>query len=137
MMREAILVELGLMPLWQIRAEQPQAAMEYVAIVLQRDDGKTGLFVTDASWTDDVEILFMNVCDALRVHKLVDPQIVSNDLTLLASEAGWLWLAGVQKDACVIAADMPVFTSVKMGELVGNAQLKAGLWTDWCNWRLL
>ncbi|BBP00442.1 DNA polymerase III subunit psi [Sulfuriferula nivalis] len=137
MMREAILAELGLMPLWQIRAEQPQAAMEYAAIVLQRDDGITGLFVTDASWADDVEILFTNVCDALRVQKLVDPQTVSNDLTLSSGDVGWLWLAGVQKDECVISADMPVFTSVKMGELVGNAELKAGLWSDWCNWRLL
>jgi DNA polymerase III psi subunit len=136
-MREAILAELGLMPLWQVRAEPSQPVAQYVAIVLQRDDGKTGLFVTDPSWADDVEILFTNVCDALSMQKLVDPQTVTNDLTLSSAEVGWLWLAGVQKDECVISADMPVFTSVKMGELVGNTQLKAELWADWCNWRLL
>lgn len=123
------------MPLWQVRAEQSQPAVGYVATILQRDDGKTGWLVTDASWTGDAEILFANVCDALGLQKLGEPQVVSDDLTQLPGEIDWLWLSGVQPDKCVIAADMPVFASADMGELVGNAVLKTRLWVDWCNWR--
>ncbi|MFA5170494.1 MAG: hypothetical protein WC426_02930 [Sulfuriferula sp.] len=134
-MREAILAELGLMPLWQVRAEQSQSMVGYVATILQRDDGKTGWLVADAPWTGDVEILSANVCDALGLRKLGESQVVSDNLMQLPGEVAWLWLSGVQPDKCVIAADVPVFASVDMGELVGNAVLKAKLWADWCNWR--
>jgi hypothetical protein len=136
-MREAILAELGLMPLWLPRAEQSQATGNYLAVVLQRNDGKLGWCVTATPFTGDAEILFANVCEGLELQRLTEPQAVDNSFMHLPEEVEWLWLSGLQRDKCDIVADMPVFESVGIFELASHAALKAKLWADWCRWRFL
>lgn len=135
-MREAILAELGLMPLWKIRPTPVVAqAGAYVAIALQRDDRKSGWLVMDTPLTEDAASLLTNVLAAFKLQMVGAPQTVTPDLTELTGDIAWLWLAGVQPAQCSIVANMPVFTSVGLPDVVGNAMQKATLWADWCRWR--
>ena len=135
-MREAILAELGLIPLWQIRPVQavPQAG-EYIVIALLRDDGKSGRLVMNAPLTENTASLLANVLASFRLQAVSSPQTASADFTELPAEVTWLWLAGVPLTQCRMVANMPVFVSVGLTDVVGNATQKSTLWADWCAWR--
>ncbi|NOT17735.1 MAG: hypothetical protein HOP20_06670 [Sulfuriferula sp.] len=131
-MREAILAELGLMPMWQLRPPQTVVAPVYTAMSLQRDDGKLGWLLLSEALTAETEQLLMNILAACQLTALSAPQQLGADM--LSIDDAWLWLAGVQTVG-VMVENKQAFVSVSLSDLLAHPAYKAVLWTDWCAYK--
>jgi DNA polymerase III psi subunit len=131
-MREAILAELGLMPMWQLRPTQMVDAPVYTAMSLQSDDGKLGWLLLSEALTAETEQLLMNILAACQLTALSAPQQLSADM--LSIDDTWLWLAGVQAVSGMVE-NKALFMSVSLPYLLAHPAYKAMLWTDWCAYK--
>lgn len=159
-MHEAILEELGLMPLWQLRQQTMNAPViagslpistELIIVPVRREDAAPGWVVMDEPLPDDAAVLFANMLRAMRLHQADSMQIADVQLRDMVISYGvsWIWLVGegvaqrVLETTSPLAAlsaevlqwqHLPVFVSLHPRELVLRPQDKAGVWVGWCDW---
>lgn len=147
-MREAVLEELGLMPLWQLRSavdvmpdvsapDQELDALtgtELTVITVLREDGAPGWVLMGDALADEAAVLFTNMLGAMRLRQSETRQVAYAQLNqaLATSRVQWVW--GVGETAAALETGLPVFVSVHPRELVSKPQLKSEVWANWCSW---
>lgn len=149
-MREAVLDELGLMPLWRLRSlaeAMPDALVqseessipadaELTVMDVLRADGARGWVLMQKAPVDEAAVLFSNMLNAMRLRKtgsrLIDYTRLSESMA--SGDVQWLWQAGEIAAHPVFESGVPVFVSAHPGELMARPLAKAELWADWCNW---
>lgn len=149
-MREAVLEELGLMPLWRLRPisecvperivqnseSLTSAGAELTVVAVLRADGAPGWVLMEKALTDDAAVLFSNMLNAMRLRKTgvrqIDYALLSEAVT--ASGVQWLWAAGEMTAWYKPENSVPLFVSVHPDELMARPLVKAEIWADWCNW---
>ena len=149
MLREAVLSELELMPLWRLRSSSgglvsvPLA--ELTAVTLLRADGTAGWLLLAEPLVGDAAVLFANILRAMRVQQGASVQIESARLATAVVRNGlsWLWLMGETVTQNVLALPLaaasgqrwqglPVLLSEHAQTLLAQPAGKAKLWMDWC-----
>ncbi|MDR3392805.1 MAG: hypothetical protein P4L77_13840 [Sulfuriferula sp.] len=160
-MREAILEELGLMPLWQLRRsadETADAAAPALGIVadltvvsVSHDNGLAGWILLDEALSGDEMVLFANLLQAMRLRQAGIAEFAYAGLPQAAeaSQTQWVWVMGVKLAQQMLENDLPavelvrqswrwqglpLFASARPRELILHPQDKAGLWAGWCGW---
>lgn len=149
-MREAVLDELGLMPLWRLRSlagAMPDALVqseefsipadaELTVVDVLRADGARGWVLMQKAPVDEAAILFSNMLNAMRLRetgsRLIDYTRLSESMA--SGDVQWLWLAGEISAHPVFESGVSIFVSVHPGELMTRPLAKAELWADWCSW---
>lgn len=148
-MREAVLEELGLMPLWRLRPISeavpdifpetesliPMAA-ELTVVDVLRADGARGWVLMEEVLAGDAVVLFSNMLNAMRLRKTGIRQIDYARLSesMITSGVQWLWVTGEMAARHTSESGVPLFVSVHPDELVAKPLAKAEVWADWCSW---
>ena len=155
-MYEAILEELGLMPVWQLRpklaaAHELLADAELMVINIQREDGVRGWVVMSEGLAEDAAVLFANMLQAMHLRQDETMQLAYAQLLEPANNGGvqWVWLLGESLAQRMLATEssvavssqpilqwqnLPVFVSTHPRELLLRPQEKAIVWARWCEW---
>ncbi|ARU31361.1 hypothetical protein CAP31_06480 [Sulfuriferula sp. AH1] len=151
-MREAVLEELGLMPLWRLRPisetvpdailqsseSLTPADVELTVVDVLRADGAHGWVLLEKALTGDAAVLFSNMLDAMGLRKTGLRQINYARLneSVTASGVQWLWVVGEKAARHMSESGVPLslFVSVHPDELVIKPLAKAEVWAGWCSW---
>ncbi|MHB0989995.1 MAG: hypothetical protein ACYC3O_01420 [Burkholderiales bacterium] len=143
----AVLAELELLPLWQLRAARCIPAHQgfgpLTAMPVSTRQGAEGWALLSRPLDGDEETLFTNLLFAMKLRYgdniAVDPE-------KLLEEGGrgrisWLWLIGEATaslldttSSAVVPAwkDLAVFVSAHPAEMLSQPELKSKFWVDWC-----
>ena len=152
MLRETVLSELELMPLWRLRDKSAESVSEPLAeltlVVLSRVDGASGWLLIAEPLADDAAVLFINILRAMRLQQGASRRITSAQLAaeVAGNEVSWLWLMGAAVAQSVMALPLaaavrqqwqglPVLLSEHAQVLSVQPAAKAKLWADWCRWQ--
>lgn len=158
-MREAVLAELGLMPLWQLRPLPAGAAEnklpctlsadgELIVVKVLRENGTSGWVLMSEEITGDATILFANMLRAMRLRQVETMPLEYAELseTITSHGVQWVWLMGEAIVHLILDTELslplssqvsnwqnlPVLMSSHPRELLLGPQEKAGLWSAWC-----
>lgn len=159
-MREAVLAELGLMPLWQLRPLSAQAANnalpdmalaveELIVIKVLGEKGVPGWVLMSEEITGEATILFANMLRAMRLRQVetMPLEYARLSVTVASNDVQWVWLMGDALVPLLIGSErslplsnqiptwqnLPVLMSSHPQKLLLHPQEKAGVWSAWCN----
>ncbi len=151
MSNNALLVELELMPLWQLRESCREPASiatdAWTAVEISTAQGADGWALLPRPLSGDEETLFTNLLFAMQLQRGADIEVDRAGLLDAAERntISWLWLAGAEAanklDIVPLTAvskaiwkDLPVFFSAHPADLLAQPELKGRLWADWCRY---
>ena len=158
-MREAVLAELGLMPLWQLRplpAEAAEKALpdmssavgELIVIKVLGENGVPGWILMCEEITGEATLLFANMLRAMRLRQVETMLFAYAQLseTVVSNGVQWIWLMGEAVVSRIFDKalqlplsnhvstwqNLPVLISSHPREFLLRPQEKAALWSAWC-----
>ncbi|HET9114225.1 MAG TPA: DNA polymerase III subunit psi [Burkholderiales bacterium] len=149
MRNNAVLAELELMPLWQLRTARcnPDRRISgpLTAMPVSTRQGAEGWALVSRPLDEEEKALFMNLLFAMKLRCGED---ISVDHAKLQAEAAagrisWLWLIG--KDAVSMLGmtspaespmwqELTVFISAHPAEMLSHPELKREFWGNWCRY---
>ncbi len=147
MPNNAVLAELELMPLWQLRTARcnadQQVSVPLTALPISTLEGTEGWALLSRPLASDEETLFMNLLVAMKLRYgdniAIDPEKLQEEAG--QARISWIWLIGEAKaswldmtSSAVGTAwkDLNVFISAHPAEMLLKPELKSKFWVDWC-----
>lgn len=150
-MHEAILEELGLMPLWQLRSKLLPIQQLVTVFEVQAVDGGLGWLLMDAALAEDESALLINMLRAMYLQQRASQQLEEALLPDAVNnmQVQWVWILGESLAQRLLKTvesvvdgspqilqwqNLPVFASLPLRELLLQPHKKAEVWAGWCHW---
>lgn len=150
-MHEAMLEELGLMPLWQLRSKPVPVTQRLTVLEVQAVDGSLGWLLMEETQAEDESTLLSNMLRAMYLQQRTSRQLEEALLpdAIKNTQVQWVWILGeslAQRLLLTLSSvvdesrqvlqwqNLSAFASLHPRELLLCPQRKAELWAAWCHW---